>query len=160
MTLDSDGWLPIDELIVKANLAGKKLDRELLLEIVRTNDKQRFVICNDGQKIRASQGHSIRDVDLRLQAAIPPAELYHGTIKKFLPSILSSGLSKQARNHVHLSADRETAETVGLRRGVPVILVIDSSRMHEDGVPFFQSDNGVWLTESVPKAYLTISHRR
>ncbi|MNY59042.1 RNA 2'-phosphotransferase [compost metagenome] len=59
-----------------------------------------------------------------------------------------------SRQHVHLSMDRTTAEKVGSRRGIPVILSIRSGAMHRDGFPFFISDNGVWLTDSVPNLYI------
>jgi putative RNA 2'-phosphotransferase len=58
------------------------------------------------------------------------------------------------RHHVHLSPDRETATTVGERRGEPSILVIDAGRMARDGFDFFVSANGVWLTEHVPPEYI------
>lgn len=154
MNLDRDGWLPIDELIKNANQAGRRLDRDRLMAVVRTNDKQRFAISEDGTKIRASQGHSVRSVELDMPKLEPPKQLYHGTVEKFLPSIRKDGLLKGARNHVHLSADRQTATTVGSRRGTPVILVIESERMHTDDFSFFLSQNEVWLTDCVPVKYL------
>jgi putative RNA 2'-phosphotransferase len=121
--------------------------------VVAENDKQRFAFSEDGSRIRASQGHSI-DVDLQLRAAEPPAVLYHGTASRFLKSILASGLRAGARHHVHLSADRETATRVGARHGFPAVLVVDAARMHADGIAFYQSDNGVWLTGDVKPSYL------
>jgi putative RNA 2'-phosphotransferase len=59
-----------------------------------------------------------------------------------------------ARHHVHLSADRETATRVGARHGFPAVLVVDAARMHADGIAFYQSDNGVWLTGDVKPSYL------
>ena len=53
-------WADIDELIEKVNGNSKfSIDRELLEEIVREDEKQRYKISDDGKKIRASQGHSI-----------------------------------------------------------------------------------------------------
>jgi putative RNA 2'-phosphotransferase len=43
---------------------------------------------------------------------------------------------------------------VGQRRGRPVLLEIRSGAMHRNGIVFFVSDNGVWLTESVPPKYI------
>jgi len=59
------------------------------------------------------------------------------------------------RHHVHLSPDIETAEKVGSRRGVPVLLRIDSLAMYENGHQFMCSENGVWLTETVPSSYIS-----
>lgn len=56
------------------------------------------------------------------------------------------------RHHVHLS----TATEVGKRRGIPIVLSIDSGKMHSDGFNFFLSTNGVWLTDNVPREYIRI----
>jgi putative RNA 2'-phosphotransferase len=55
---------------------------------------------------------------------------------------------------VHLSGDRATAERVGGRRGVPVVLTVAAGRMAEAGFAFYRSENGVWLTAHVPPGYL------
>lgn len=62
-----------------------------------------------------------------------------------------------ARHHVHLSPDLQTAIKVGSRRGQPVILVVDAARMTADGHVFMVSSNGVWLTDAVPVAYLSLT---
>ncbi len=156
LTLDAWGWADIDILLQKAREAGKfkTLDRSLIQKVVATNDKKRFVISQDGQRIRASQGHSI-DVNLQLAPAEPPVFLYHGTATRFLDDILQKGLKRQQRHHVHLSQDIETAIRVGQRYGKPVILTVKAQLMYEQGFVFFLSDNGVWLTAHVPAAYLT-----
>jgi putative RNA 2'-phosphotransferase len=157
LILDEQGWAYIDELINKAKQSGEvtTLDRTLIQEVVDTNDKKRFVISEDGQRIRAAQGHSI-DVDLQLKPATPPEFLYHGTATRFLESILKKGLKPQQRQYVHLSKDVETATAVGRRYGKPVILKVKALLMHEQGFVFYLSENGVWLTDSIPRAYITI----
>jgi putative RNA 2'-phosphotransferase len=55
---------------------------------------------------------------------------------------------------VHLSRDVETAEKVGGRRGEAVVLTVDSGAMVRDGLVFYVSANGVWLTEHVPARYI------
>jgi putative RNA 2'-phosphotransferase len=55
----------------------------------------------------------------------------------------------------HLSKDTETPRKVGARRGQPVILRVGAGKMHAAGFRFFLSANGVWLTDSVPAAFLT-----
>lgn len=154
MQLDEAGWLDINELIANANARGKKLTLELLHEVVSTNDKKRFALSDDGLRIRASQGHSVAAVDLKLDEAEPPETLYHGTVAAFLASIRASGLEKRSRNHVHLSADEATATKVGSRRGKPIILHIDAAAMHHVGHQFYLSANGVWLVDAVPTNFL------
>lgn len=155
ISLDEHGWADVDELIRGVNGTGRALDLEMLKEIVRTNDKKRFTFNEDGMKIRASQGHSIQ-VDVELKRAVPPDVLYHGTATRFLGSILNAGegLRAGSRLYVHLSKDRSMAVKVGMRHGIPAVLRVDAKRMAGDGYAFYLSDNGVWLTEKVPVAYL------
>jgi len=124
--------------------------------VVAKCDKQRFRISEDGARIRANQGHTVK-VAHDFQPAAPPDVLYHGTARASLPSIMASGLDKRRRHHVHLSATEETALKVGKRHGAPVVLKVDARAMADAGVVFFVSENGVWLTDAVPQRYLTVS---
>jgi putative RNA 2'-phosphotransferase len=153
LTLDSKGWAGVLELIEKMNTANANITLEKLETIVAANDKKRFAFNDDKTKIRASQGHSI-PIDLDLEPAVPPVILYHGTAIQYLEGILEKGLLKQSRQHVHLSATRETASQVGSRHGKVVILTIQALQMHRDGYVFYLSDNNVWLTDHVPPTYI------
>ena len=152
LRLDAQGWVAVDELLAALAAHGRSMTRAELEALVRDSDKQRFALRGD--RIRASQGHSIA-VDLGLAPQAPPVVLYHGTIARALPSIRREGLIKGSRTHVHLSADRETALKVGARRGAPVLLRISAAAMHAAGHAFFLSDNGVWLVDAVPPRFLT-----
>jgi putative RNA 2'-phosphotransferase len=153
LTMDSNGWVDVDELIEKCNNNKMSLDFETLEEVVITNDKQRFAFNDEYSKIRANQGHTV-NVDLEFEPTKPSDFLYHGTVEKFLENIKNNGLQKMQRLHVHLSKDLETAIKVGSRRGKPIILKINAVKMHEDGSPFFLSKNGVWLCDEVPVQYI------
>jgi len=155
LSLDTQGWASIDELIEKGNAAGTHFGREDLLHVVATSDKKRFSVSADGLRIRAAQGHSVT-VELGLLPQEPPSVLYHGTATRFVESILSEGLKPQDRQHVHLSIDDATAQRVGQRHGKPVTLKIEALRMHAKGYKFFLTDNGVWLTDQVPPGFLTL----
>lgn len=154
LTLDAHGWADVEALIRLANTRGQRLTRALLEAIVAENDKQRFTFSPDGQRIRANQGHSVA-VDLALPAAAPPEVLYHGTATRFVASIQRDGLHAGSRQHVHLSLDVATATTVGQRHGKPIVLVVRAQEMATAGYQFFVSDNGVWLTERVPVAFIS-----
>ena len=153
LSLDDAGWADVDILIDRARAHGVELDRALLDEIVETNDKRRYAFDPSGRRIRASQGHSV-DVDLGLVPVEPPERLYHGTATRFLQSILRDGLRRGRRRHVHLSTDVETARRVGARHGMPAILGVQAHAMHVGGHVFLRADNGVWLVDTVPKAFL------
>ncbi|SFA45461.1 putative RNA 2'-phosphotransferase [Pedobacter suwonensis] len=154
LKLDENGWAEVDELIARFDLYDLKLDFELLEYVVEHNDKKRFAFNADKTKIRANQGHSI-SIELDLDEGEPPSYLYHGTVEKFLPDIKAQGLQKMSRQHVHLSADKETAIKVGGRRGRPIILIINSKAMNKAGYKFYLSANNVWLTAVVPAEYIT-----
>ncbi len=154
--LDENGYVGVDELIHQFNAYSQiQLTLDKLKQVVANNDKQRFAFSEDGTKIRASQGHSVQ-VDLGYEPQVPPEFLYHGTAAANLPSIRKTGLAKRSRHHVHLSLDIDTAKNVGSRHGVPVVLPIKALEMHQDGLIFYQSANGVWLTDEVPLPYIIL----
>lgn len=153
LALDENGWVEVSALLQAAQQRQRPITRAELDEVVFTNDKQRFAYSPDGLKIRANQGHSVT-VDLELQPIPPPQFLFHGTVARFLDAIRADGLNKMKRQHVHLSATKEIAMTVAARRGRPVLLQIAAGTMQDDGYRFYQSRNGVWLTEHVPWTYI------
>lgn len=152
ITLDEHGWADTDALIDGISRTHS-MNRKILEEIVRTDEKQRYSFNEDRTKIRANQGHSI-PVDVELSQAQPPDVLYHGTGEKFAASIENGGLIPKSRLYVHLSKDYQTAVKVGSRHGRPVVFIVDSASMHKDGHPFYLSANGIWLVKSVPAKYL------
>tara|TARA_R110000824_G_scaffold400387_1_gene607821 strand:- start:690 stop:1262 length:573 start_codon:yes stop_codon:yes gene_type:complete len=152
LSLDENGWVYCQALINGIlNTPGNKtiVGMNILEEVVRDNDKQRFEFNEDHTKIRARQGHSL-DVELDSPEVVPPDVLYHGTSTKSIGLIMSSGLIRMKRHHVHLSLDLDTAERVGTRHGTPVILFIDAKKMFDEGHKFYVTANGVWLTDHVP----------
>jgi len=152
ITVDEHGWANVNELIAGVR-RSRPFDMEMLEEIVRTDEKQRYSFSGDKSLIRANQGHSI-PVDVELTVVAPPEFLYHGTGEKYVSSIDAQGLLPRSRLYVHLSPDVDTAKTVGSRHGRPVVYTVLSGKMAEDGMTFYRSVNGVWLTKSVPARYL------
>jgi putative RNA 2'-phosphotransferase len=155
LQLDAQGWVGVAELLRALHAHRHPATPEQLYEVVATNDKQRFSLSADGTKIRANQGHSVT-VDLELTAVAPPELLYHGTATRFLDSIRKDGLRSGSRQHVHLSADAETAVAVGRRHGKPVVLTVQAGQLYRSGGLFYLSANGVWLTLAVPPEYLKV----
>ena len=172
ITLDEHGWADVRELIDGISQSeGHTLNMEMLEEIVRTDEKQRYSFNEDHTLIRANQGHSI-PVDVELEEKTPPDILWHGTGEKYVASIDAQGLIPKSRLYVHLSSDKETAKKVGSRHGKcrartasasssrtahgsgTVIYEIDCRQMTADGYRFFESANHVWLTKEVPVRYL------
>ena len=89
------------------------------------------------------------------QRNIPPKVLYHGTARRFVSSILTTGLQPMIRQYVHLSQDVETAKQVGMRHDTqPVILMINAQSAFQDGVAFYLGNEKVWLSETIPPQYI------
>lgn len=140
-------------------------------EAVTSSDKQRFSLKHNPNTnpslsttstsasdylIRANQGHSIKlessatltPITLEAPASIPPRVL-HGTYFAFWPAIVESGgLSKMSRNHLHCSTGTpEEGVVSGMRKDAELVVEIDVERSLEDGLQWWQSENGVILTE-------------
>lgn len=152
ISLDEHGWANVDELI-KGIAKTREFNMDILEEVVKTDNKQRYSFNEDKTLIRANQGHSI-PVDVELDEVEPPAELWHGTGEKYVESIEKMGLIPKSRLYVHLSKDSDTATNVGRRHGKPVLYTVKTGDMFKDGYKFFLSKNGVWLTKEVPVKYL------
>ncbi|EOY7134189.1 RNA 2'-phosphotransferase [Clostridioides difficile] len=153
--LDKYGYADVNELIEKINNTGRNINIEILEQIVKEDNKQRYSFNDDRSKIRANQGHSI-NVNVELRELEPPKYLYHGTATRFLDNIKNEGIIKQSRLYVHLSRDIDTAIKVGKRHGTPVILKINTGKMYENGYKFYLSENNVWLCEYIPFEYVEI----
>ena len=125
ISLDEHGWANVDELLAGIGRT-RPITMEILEEIVRTDEKQRYTFNEDHTRIRAAQGQSIDQTGL-----IPKSRLY-----------------------VHLSRDQETATKVGKRHGEPVVYKVAARAMARDGHKFWRSANGVWLTKRIPPEYL------
>lgn len=154
ITLDENGWADAEELI-KGISKKYVFDRNILEEIVRTDDKQRYSFNEDKTLIRANQGHSI-SVDVELEIVDPPDFLWHGTGEKYTESINRIGLIPKSRLYVHLSSDEKTAINVGKRHGRPVVYRVRSGEMVKRGYVFYRSKNNVWLTNKVPVEFLDV----
>ena len=152
ITLDEHGWANVDELILGISKTHT-LNMDVLEEIVRTDEKQRYSFNEDKTLIRANQGHSVQ-VDVELDEVKPPETLWHGTGEKYVESIDVQGLISKSRLYVHLSKDVDTAIKVGKRHGKPILYKVRALDMYNDGYKFYLSKNGVWLTKEVAVEYL------
>lgn len=149
------GWVSVSKLIEGVNKNGFYIDMEILEEIVNTDAKKRYSFNADKTRIRANQGHSI-NVDMGFESQKPPMILYHGTATKNIDSINAEGIKKMERQFVHLSTGIVQAMTVGERHGDACIYSVKAEEMYDDGYEFYQSENGVWLTDYVPVKYIKL----
>jgi putative RNA 2'-phosphotransferase len=153
IALDKEGWVDVAVLLEAMARHGTVVLRAELEEVVASSDKKRFALSADGLKIRANQGHSV-NVDLGLVPVRPPEILFHGTATRFIEAIRRDGLQRMQRQYVHLCQDETTASNVGERHGKLAMLKVRAGGMHRAGLLFYRSENGVWLTDAVPPAYI------
>lgn len=153
ITLGEAGWVDTNVLLEALARHGRGITLDELRLVVENNDKKRFAFNEDQSRIRASQGHSL-EVDLGYTPVQPPEYLYHGTTDRFVEAIRATGLQRRDRHHVHLSAQTDTAVSVGSRHGKPVLLTVHAASMHRAGRAFYLSANGVWLTDEVPPEFI------
>jgi putative RNA 2'-phosphotransferase len=158
LALDGAGWAEVEAVLAALGARGLSADRATLDRVLAENDKQRFEYSPDRRSIRARQGHSV-EVEGAWEEREPPEVLFHGTVEKFVPSILELGLRPMARQHVHLSPDLATAGNVGARRGTAVILEVAARECRAAGHTFYHSANGVWLVDEVPPRFLRRAER-
>jgi 2'-phosphotransferase len=165
---DPAGYASVQDIIKKI----KRLNLVKMQELVEYDnkyDKQRLDLKFDSNmwKIRANQGHSLKNLDetkLLTELTEPLEFCIHGTEKKFLHSINTSGLSRMSRTHVHCvsknprSTDFKTIIS-GFKRQSNCYISIDMKASMESGEKWFVSKNGVLLTTGpiLPEFFLSIT---
>lgn len=161
INMDERGFVKVDDLLKLPRFNRYSLDE--IIEVVETNTKQRFTLENREKNsgagaieagnwyVRANQGHSgevmeLLDFTKMLRKITDPSELpvcMHGTYRKCVPSIMKQGLSRMSRHAVHMATSRDAKS--GMRRSCNTIIYIDVPKAMEEGLEFYESDNGVIL---------------
>lgn len=97
LTLDEQGWVPVDGLIAALKKREKYSDLTLqdIADMIQLSEKKRYELVGD--RIRALYGHSTEE-KIKKDAVQPPDVLYHGTAHRFLQKILEQGLISKDRS--------------------------------------------------------------
>ncbi len=147
----------------------KNITIDDILYIVDNNDKKRFSIehRNSIIYIKAKQDHSIKSIkdDLLLNEIKDPNYIkfaIHSTFKKSIKLIKENGLSKMNRNHIHMAKSRDVKCCV--RKNANVFIYIDITSAINDGIKFYESENGVILSPGIDgvipsKYFLSIEYK-
>ena len=157
LSMDKHGWVLVQQLLDGINRGGKyTIDLEQLKQIVAEDRKGRYRFSEDGEKIKACQGHSIPWVQPEMEYIQPPEFLYHGTTVTAFEKIKKSGaILKMTRHAVHMQAEPEKAWQSATRWHLePVVLKIAARKMFNEGSVFGKTENEVWCTEQVPLEYI------
>lgn len=152
LNMDEFGFVDVKELTNKLEITYDDLQW-----IVDNNDKKRFMFDGGNNRIRAIHGHSI-PIILTLNPVEPPHSLFHGTAIGNKLGILKNGILKMNRHHIHLSEDKDTAISVGMRHAKKKenlwIISISAKLMDFEGYKFYKTENDVWLVDHVPPSYI------
>lgn len=147
LSIDSRGWVPVSEILAHNRLRTHRASEEDVRRVVAQNAKQRFSLETRGAQlfVCANQGHTLAQVEPELErltrASMPPA-VYHGTYRHKMAAIRAGGLSRMARNHIHLTS---AGAALGIRANCNVLIFLDTDRCLADGYEFYRSRNGVIL---------------
>ena len=79
LEMNEDGFVPLEQL-----LSALEITKDDVIKVMEISEKKRLEL--DGDKIRALYGHSI-PMHIKKAEGTPPAILFHGTAKRFIPSI-------------------------------------------------------------------------
>ncbi len=105
---------------------------------------------SDKAQCRARQGHSIPvDVGLK-EITDPTTRAWHGTTRNAWNLIEESGgLNRMGRQHIHMAKGMPGEVVSGMRETSKVIVEIDCELAMKDGIKFFESENGVILSDGI-----------
>jgi putative RNA 2'-phosphotransferase len=154
LTLSKEGWAAVPAILEAFERIEQPMTRPELIEVIKLDPKGRFEI--EGERVRARYGHSL-ELEEKPHPGMPPATLFHGTSRRFLPKLLELGLRPMKRQYVHLSPDKATAKQVGMRRDQqPAIVVVAAHDAHHAGIQFYPRGKGIWLSDPIPPQYLSV----
>ncbi len=149
---DSEGYVKLSDLLTKSQgqISGSEV-----ITIVNNCPKQRFGLkqIDNELYIRANQGHSKEVGDLIVtdnlmnKLSEPIADVFHGSYVKHLESIKANGLNRMSRKHIHFAKSLDAAS--GKRSDCNLLVYVDMAKAMADGIDFYESANGVILTEGI-----------
>eukprot|EP00316_Scyphosphaera_apsteinii_P001283 CAMPEP_0119298672 /NCGR_PEP_ID=MMETSP1333-20130426/836_1 /TAXON_ID=418940 /ORGANISM="Scyphosphaera apsteinii, Strain RCC1455" /LENGTH=309 /DNA_ID=CAMNT_0007299843 /DNA_START=77 /DNA_END=1006 /DNA_ORIENTATION=+ len=150
-----DGWVLVSDVLRWVHKRrGLSTDADTIKYLVETNDKQRFSLQGSGASLamRANQGHSMEGIRVGMQGVPDDIKLaVHGTYYRAWSSIREGGLSRMARQHIHLAVDLPNGSSVisGMRKSCELLVWVDLRKARLAGIHFLLSSNGVILTEGL-----------
>lgn len=163
LKLTPDGFAKVSDVLRLPQFKSSSVEQ--IRDIVTVDAKNRYSLReSDGELyICANQGHSIvleAPILRPILSAEECPQAIHGTYRRFMKDILEKGLLPMGRTHIHFSKEEpSTDRTVsGIRPSCEVLIYLDIVKLLADGIPLFESMNGVVLSpgnegKSIPKEY-------
>ncbi len=155
---NEEGYVSVLDLQEKVP-ALKALTMENVQEICASDDKGRFGLKVKEERvmyIRANQGHS-KEVGDHIEMTPlkePIKGVFHGSYAHLEASIKEKGLLPMSRKHIHIARSLDAKS--GKRHDCTLLVYIDMEQAMFNGITFYESQNGVILTEGpLDPKYLT-----
>ncbi|MHC1627757.1 MAG: RNA 2'-phosphotransferase [Candidatus Nezhaarchaeales archaeon] len=153
LTLDSEGWIDIDELVNKIKSYKPHynwITKDIVKAIAMLDPKGRFELKENA--IRARYGHARRlNVKINYQEDKEKKILYHGTSAANLKSILKEGIKPMKRHMVHLAASIQDAIETALRKDRNIVIFeIDAEKLRKEGFKIYKASDKIYVTSYVP----------
>ncbi|GMM36859.1 tRNA 2'-phosphotransferase [Saccharomycopsis crataegensis] len=159
LSIDSQGYVPVPEVLAHNKLKSNKTTFEDLQRIVGNDKKQRYTLKSDDDsdpkksRICANQGHSLQQIEVeltKLDDSFTDA-IIHGTSISAWKLINESGaLSRMTRNHIHFAVDvpanNNSKVISGMRNSSNVFIYIDKEKAEKQGIEFYRSINQAILS--------------
>lgn len=150
LKVHGDGWVFLNDILKRRSFRRNKINVDDIRTIVANDKKGRFSLKDESGKlyVRANQGHSV-DVQIDMNP-ITKANVHeypcvvHGTYLVAWEIIEREGLKPMNRQHIHFA--KSASADSGIRKDAEVHIFIDVEKALEDGIHFFESENGVVLS--------------
>ncbi len=154
--LDERGWTEVTPLIEGLRRHKQfQISLSELERLVQHDHQSRYSLCDD--RIRANSGHTLPEVRLVFEKTEPPQLLYYGIAKSRLHCYIEAGAltPDDPERYVTLCASAGEADCKSHCSSdeQPHIIVIEAAKAAQKGVPFFKSEIGEYLCESVPAEF-------
>ncbi|OQV16995.1 putative tRNA 2'-phosphotransferase 1 [Hypsibius exemplaris] len=150
LPLTPDGYANVGHLLQLPQFKG--CTEQMIRDVVAADAKTRYSLRETDRilEVCANQGHSLA-VEVALTAITSAADCpqaLHGTYARFMESILREGLKPMTRQHIHFSKREPTEknDVSGIRKNCNVLIYLDVEKVLRDGIPLFESANGVILS--------------
>jgi 2'-phosphotransferase len=157
---DNEGYVEICNLLNRFEIL-KKLTLDDIKKMVETDNKGRYGLkeVNGIWFIRANQGHSktvgdIIETDKAMKLLTAPISgVFHGSYKHLYSSIAENGLLAMGRKHIHMAKSLDAKS--GKRKTCNLLVYVDMGGAMKEGIKFYESENGVILSEGpIPPKFL------
>ena len=161
--LQPDGFVRLETLAQSAPFRRLGATSRMLASVVRSISKKRFMftIRRGDIHVAATHGHSegvltTQDTLVEISPSRAPEFAYHATKFSNWHGILSQGLLKMGRTHVHLAVQPTQQE--GLRGGQDLLIVVRCQDLVKSGIRLYRTATNVLLTPGVTTGGLLPLH--